>query len=171
MSEEPLDETCPDCGETPIEEGEESEWLECLPWDGEEKSLATGGQIRAPGMVVGDFIKTVVKAPKSGAVIAVLIDEDIYSTVIATYGERGVVMAEPDSGNLFTRKEWKDKHGTDGLALWAIRYLYLENAGPGVQPKRPKGTKFGVEAKPIEGAGQLRMGSKNGAKPVKLGKY
>jgi hypothetical protein len=150
---------------------EEIEWLECLPWNGEEKSLPLNGQIRAPGVVIQDFVKTVIKAPKSGAVIGVVIDEDVYNAIIATYGERGVVITESDSGNQLTRREWKDKYGTDGLALWAIRGLYLENTGPGVQVMRPAGTKFGVETKPVEGAGQVRMKSKTGKTPVKLGKY
>jgi hypothetical protein len=167
---EETEETCPGCG-NPIGEIEETEWLECVPWDGEEKSLPLGGEIRPPGMVIQDFVKTVVKAPKSGAVIAVLIDEEVYNTVVATYGERGIVISEPETANKLTRHEWKAKYSTDGLALWAIRDLYLDNIGPGVQPKRPKGTKFGVETKPVEGAGQLRMNSKTGAKPVKLGKH
>ncbi len=150
---------------------EEIDWLQCIAWDGEEKSLPTGGQIRAPGVVIQDFVKTIIKAPKSGAVIGVVIDEDVYNAIVSTYGERGVVITESDSGNQLTRREWTDKYGTDGLALWAIRSLYLENIGPGVQVTRPVGTKFGVETKTVEGAGQVRMKSKTGKTPVKLGKY
>jgi hypothetical protein len=149
----------------------ETEFLECIPWDGEEKSLPVGGQIRAPGVVIQDLVKTVIKAPKSGAVIAIEIDEEVYNTIVKTYGERGIIITESDSGNQITRKEWKDKYGTDGLALWAIKALYLETTGPGVRPMRPAGTKFGVETKPIEEAGQVRMKSKPGVTPVKLGKY
>jgi hypothetical protein len=155
---------CPHCqGLVQLDEEvpeEEVEWLGCLPWTGEEKDLPNNGQIRCPGMTVLDFIHEVVRAPVSNAVIKVVIDEDVYNTVIGVYGQRGIVLAESDgSNNLLTRKEWKDKYGTDGLALWAIKSLYHQDTGYGVKPVKVAKQTTGVVARPV-GAKKV---------PVKIG--
>jgi len=157
--------TCPHCqGLLQLEEEvpeEEVEWLGCIPWTGEESALPNNGEIRCPGMNILDFVKEVVRAPVSNAVIKVVVNEDVYNTVVSVYGERGIVMCEADSGNLITRKEWKDKYGTDGIALWAIKSMYHQDTGYGVKPeivaKPPTG---GIIARP-PGAGRI---------PVKIGK-
>lgn len=141
---------CPHCkGLIQLEGEDEGDWCGCLPWDGEEKSLPNNGQIRCPGMSILDFVKDAVRAPSTNAVIKVAINEDVYNTVVETYGERGVVLAEADSGNFLTRKEWKDKYGTDGLALWAIKSLYHQDTGYGVKPVIVARRATGVVARPV----------------------
>jgi hypothetical protein len=110
---------------------EEIEWLECLPLNGEEKSLPTGGQIRAPGVVIQDFVKTIIKAPKSGAVIGV-IDEDVYNAIVATYGERGshhIVLTAatslPDKSGRISTALMALHYGLSGVSTW--RTLDLES--------------------------------------------
>lgn len=123
-----------------------NEWLECLPWDGDEKSLPVGGRIAIPGLPVSAFAKTVVvlrgdelitvsrKETKPDDVIMdVVVDENMYDTVVRTYGERGITIAPPTGSGSLTRREWKDQYGTDGLKLWILRDLRMKQTGGGVR--------------------------------------
>lgn len=113
------------------------EWLGCLPWDGEEKSLPTGGQIRNPNLGILDFVEEYVvlkdgkiikvKDPKVGKLINVEIYEELFDELVKVYGKRAVVISrsdppkDPNEPFMLTRWEWRDKYKTDGLKLWAIR--------------------------------------------------
>jgi len=125
---------------------DETDWMDCLPWDGEEKSLPTGGRIVVPGLQVSAFARQVVvlrgdelqtvhrkELKPDDVIMDVIVDENMYKTVIKTYGDRGITIAQSTGGGLLTRKEWKDQYGTDGLKLWILRDLRMKQTGGGVR--------------------------------------
>jgi hypothetical protein len=126
---------------------EENEWLECAPWDGDERSLPLGGRIAVPGVHVTAFVKryivlrndemiTVGKKDlqKGDVVIDAVMDDELYNSITRIYGERAVTIAKSESVEKgITRKEWKEQYGTDGLKLWAIRNARLSQSGGGVR--------------------------------------
>lgn len=121
-------------------------WLECLPWNGDEKTLPLGGRIAVPNLKVTSFVKNYVvvrddemvtvgkkEIKKGDAVIDAIMDDDLYNRIIETYGERAVTIAKSgavDKG--LTRVEWKSQFNTDGLKLWALRDARMKVSGGGV---------------------------------------
>lgn len=113
----------------------EEEWLECVPWDGVEKSLPLGAIITIPNFSVSDLVKsyTVIdktteegirktKSPsRTDAVIDVEINEKLFDAITSNFGRDVIKFTDADSGEKLNRWEWKEKHGTDALKLLAIR--------------------------------------------------
>jgi hypothetical protein len=118
-------------------EDEEIDWNACPAWDGEEKSLPAGGQIRAGTAKISTLLKEYIKAP-DGAVIGAVVNEDVYNQLVETFGERAIVLTDPSNGNLLTRREWKEQFGTDGLKLWLVMDVLR---GSGVTTHTPTGRK------------------------------
>ena len=152
------------------DQGEGEEWLACLPFQGEERLLPVGYQIRSPGLFILDFVAAYQVLDKGqikminpweagsgvpGKILSVVINEKAVEIVQATYGGRGIVI-EDANGRRLTVPEWRADFGTDPIAQLAIMRAYLATTGPGVQTYRPAGTKFGIDATRIEGAGQQR---------------
>lgn len=105
----------------------EHPWLGCVPWEGEEKALPLGGQIRAPGVTIEDLVKEYIKT-KSGKIMGAIIDEDEFDKLVATWGDRAVVISQSDDIKKgLDRWEWKEKYGTDGLELWAIKKAFSDS--------------------------------------------
>lgn len=117
---------------------EEINWLECLPWDGDEKSLPLGGEIRAAGLtperlvyrwIVADpeseegsrLIPPSAQIGSSDVIIGAVMNEKLIATLVSMYGERFALITDPSTGKKLTRREWYEKYGTDGLALLAVR--------------------------------------------------
>ncbi|OPX80429.1 MAG: hypothetical protein A4E45_00049 [Methanosaeta sp. PtaB.Bin039] len=152
---------CPGCGtinQVPGDQGEGEDWLACLEFEGEEKNLPTGYQIRSPGLFILDFVAAYIVLDEGeiksinpweagqgvpGKILGVVINEKAVKMVQATYGGRGIVIEGADRSRL-TVPEWRARFKTDPLALLAISRAYLATTGPGVRTYRPAGTKFGV---------------------------
>ena len=113
-----------------------AEWLECIPWDGMEKSLPLGGKLKVPGLtpeklvrawVVLDAeaeegfrqVKTADLKPDD-IIIGAEMSKPALARLAASYGPDFVQIKEAN-GVLLSWQEWQAKYGTDGLALWAIR--------------------------------------------------
>jgi hypothetical protein len=179
---------CPACGTVNSIEGDQGEgedWLACLGFEGEEKILPTGYQIRSPGLMILDFVAAYVVLDRGeiktinpceagqgvpGKILGVVVNEKAVEMVQATYGGRGIVISDV-AGNRLTVPEWREKYKTDPIAQLAISRAYLATTGPGVQTYRPAGTKFGVHAKKMPGSGTQTTDLGSGKTPVKLGKY
>lgn len=118
-------------------------WLECLPWDGDERTLPLGGEIRVPGITIDKLVKMwAVIDPESDegvknvrpsqlgrddVVIGAIMNESLITRIAGIYGERFVLIIDPATKQKLTRREWYEKHGTDGLALWAVRNARMGN--------------------------------------------
>lgn len=187
---------CPECGKWLCgkcgtvnsiggDQGEGENWLACIEFEGEEAILPSGYQIRSPGLTMLDFVAAYEVLDRGqikminpwetaqdnipGKILAVIMNEAAVQKVQATYDGRGIVVSDVNGARL-TVNEWREKYHTDPLAQLAISRACLATTGPGVQTYRPAGTKFGVDATKIAGAGQGRTNLGN-RQPVKLGKY
>ena len=109
----------------------EINWLECVPFTGPEAALPTGLAHLPKGIEVLDMLKEV-KRTKSGGVLSVTIDEDVYKELVATYGPGQILIANAN-GKALTREQWYEQMGqSDGLKLAIIRELNKPN--PGAKP-------------------------------------
>ena len=107
----------------------EIDWNECLPFTGPEASLPTGLAHLPKGIEVLDMLKPdSVKRTRSGGVLSVEIDEEVYKQLLATYGN-GQILIATAQGKGITREAWYEQMGqSDGLKLAIIREL---NKGEG----------------------------------------
>lgn len=116
------------------------EWLPCVPWTGEEKDLPRGGYSKVPKLLPESLVnrwevldaeaedgsRLVKKADlKPGdLIIGAKMNQKSIERLEANYGPRFMVLAEADAQMetaMLTREAWREKYGTDGLALWALR--------------------------------------------------
>lgn len=122
-------------------EGEDSSgsWLECIPWTGQEKDLPLGYNTVVPGLDVMTLIKRVevldaeedagyreVKRSEvkhGDVIIGAVLNEKSTKKICDTYGGSWIRIKDANSGKNYNRIEWKEKFGTDGLELLAIRNL------------------------------------------------
>lgn len=112
-----------------------AEWLECIPWDGMEKSLPLGGKLKVPGLTPEKLVrawevldaeadegtrkvKTADLKPDD-IIIGAEMSKPALARLAASYGD--FVQIKEANGVLLSWQEWQAKYGTDGLALWAIR--------------------------------------------------
>lgn len=100
------------------------DWNECLPFTGPESLLPTGMGHLPEGISTLDLLKEgSVKRTKSGGVLKVEIDEDVYAALVETYGSKQILISTANGGRM-TREEWYDAFGhSDGLKLAIIREL------------------------------------------------
>ena len=106
----------------------EINWLECVPFTGPEAALPTGLAHLPKGIEVLDMLKEV-KRTKSGGVLSVTIDEDVYRELVNTYGAGQILIANAN-GKAMTREQWYEQMGhSDGLKLAIIRELNKPNQG------------------------------------------
>jgi len=124
---------------------EQNEFLDCIPWDGEEKSLPNGGQIRDPSITIEDMFSNWNDVEFG---IQLEVDEKLYDEIVKTYGDRSVLIAESTDGSLLTRKEWAAKYGTDGLKLWGIKSKFYATTGGGVVKRKIGPGPAGTPARP-----------------------
>lgn len=110
-----------------------NDWNECLPYTGPEAALPTGVRHLPKGISVLDMVlEGSVKKTRSGGILSVKIDEDIYQELCATYGNGQILIATATGGGI-TREQWYDQMGhSDGLKLAIIRELNKDS--PGAKP-------------------------------------
>src|SRR5512136_1793698 len=115
-------------------------WLECLPWTGQEASLPAGGNVTIPGLQFRKLVYRVqlldaeseegVKWVKQSEItaadliIGAKLNENSIKAIEKTYGADWIRIADPNGGKQLSRQQWYDNKGhTDGLELLAIRDL------------------------------------------------
>lgn len=122
------------------------DFLECLPFNGDEKLLPVGIKTMVPGFRAIDLVRRwevldpeedegyrVVKKDEIGPndiVIGAQINEKLVDRVRGTYGPRFATFKNLQFGEYFSREEWEiatrvnpDKPGMDVLELEALREL------------------------------------------------
>lgn len=113
-----------------------AEWLECIPWDGDEAKLPLGGKLPVPGLTPDKLVKRwevldaeaeegsrKVKAAEikpDDIIIGAEMNKAALGRLAASYGPDCIKIKKAD-GPLVTWTQWQQEFGTDGLALWAIR--------------------------------------------------
>jgi hypothetical protein len=114
-------------------------WLECIPWTGQEAALPAGYTTMVPGLDVMTLIyrveimdaeeeagyQTIKRSQmKPGmVVIGAQINENTTKKICETYGGDWIRLKSANGGVNYNRVEWREKFGTDGLELLAIRNL------------------------------------------------
>lgn len=110
------------------------DWLQCLPWTGDEKAIPAGWASIAGVSVLDFVIPNSEVVTRSGAVIDVQIDNDLYKKLKAVYGPRVLVFFPATGGPGITREEWYKTRGkTDALKLSAIKALNMQRRGRGIR--------------------------------------
>lgn len=125
----------------------EDDWLQCIPWDGEEKSLPVGEQTRIPDFQAADLVRRwkildveedegyrEVKrgelTPKD-KIIGAVINEKAVAAVAVTYGPRFFVARVAGGDKMMDRGEWREAFGSDVLALQALKQIRQQISGGG----------------------------------------
>ena len=100
------------------------DWNECLPWTGPESQLPSGMGHLPVGISVLDLLQEgSVKRTRSGGVLTLKIDEDVYQALVETYGASQILISTARGGRM-TREQWYEAYGhSDGLKLAIIREL------------------------------------------------
>lgn len=125
------------------------DWLECIPWNGDEKTLPSGYESRVPGLKPSQLVRAykvldvesdegykLVKPSELKPDMVILgakLHEGVIKNIMQSYGERAILIQEPSGGKKLTRWEWRDKFGTDGLELLAIRDARMKLTGGGIK--------------------------------------
>lgn len=97
-----------------------TDYLECLPWTGDEGALPRGGESRVPMPIEDLILPGSIKKTRSGVVYDLQVDEDLYKELTGIYGSRAILISESTGGGKLSRPDWKAKYGTDGLKLWLL---------------------------------------------------
>lgn len=124
---------------------ENGNWLECLPFTGQEASLPLGYTVMVPGLTMKQFIYRVevldaeelegfrtVKASElkpGDVIIGVQLNENSVKKVVDTYGGDWIRIKDATAGKDYNRMKWRDKYGTDGMELSAIKDLRASQKG------------------------------------------
>ena len=109
----------------------EIDWNGCLPFTGPEAALPAGLAHLPKGIEVLDLLaEGSIKRTKSGGILSVKIDEDVYRELVATYGN-GQILISTANGKGITREQWYEQMGqSDGLRLAIIRELNKDPSAP-----------------------------------------
>jgi hypothetical protein len=119
---------------------EEIDWLECVPWTGEERDLPLGEQTKIPDFRAVDLVKAwevldvqselgfkVVPTKALSAsdkIIGAQINENSVKAIKRSYGDRWFVAKRADGRGPFTREEWYTNFGgADVLELEALKQI------------------------------------------------
>lgn len=144
-------------------------WLECLPFTGQEASLPLGYTVMIPGLTLKQFIYRVevldaeelagyrtVKASElkpGDVIIGVQLNENSVKKVIESYGGDWIRIKDATAGKDYNRAKWWEKYGTDGMELSAIKDLRASQKGQAapmdvsssaVMPKQPAQKPFKI---------------------------
>ena len=114
-------------------------WLECLPWNGQEASLPAGGNVMIPGLSFRKLVYRVqildaeleegfswvkqAELTPEDLIIGTKLNENSIKAIESNYGSDWIRIADPNGGKQMSRLAWREKFGTDGLNLLAIRDL------------------------------------------------
>jgi hypothetical protein len=104
------------------------EWLDCLPWDGMEKSIPAGYRSPVPRLNIRDFVVKPSIKRLGDAVIGFDIEESVFDDLVKIYGRGAIMFAEADGGRYLSRWGWKEKYGTDALRIKLMAILNRPSA-------------------------------------------
>lgn len=93
-----------------------------------------GGTITGAPLQWLDFMVpgSEVKAPVSGLVIDVQVNEEMYQTFVKNFGTGSMLFSRAGGQGRLTRQGWKDMMGTDALKGMIIKTLNRKIVGGGV---------------------------------------
>lgn len=108
---------------------DEEDYLACIPWDGNEKTLPAGGDARIPMPITDLAIPESIKKTRYGVIYYVMVDEGLYQDMVKTFGVNAFMISLAEGSGQLNRPDWKKQYGTDGLKLWVLRNLRMEATG------------------------------------------
>lgn len=148
---------------------ESGNWLECIPWTGQEAQLPLGYTITIPGMTMSQLIYRVevldaeelegfreVKKSEikpNDVVIGVKLNENSVKKIVDQYGGDWIRIKGSNAGKNYNRMTWRDEFGTDGMELCAIKDLRAQIKG---------------QAAPMDVSSSAVMPKPPAQKPVKI---
>lgn len=130
----------------PLETGEDGKenWLECIPWTGQEASLPLGYTATKKDFDIMKVVKRIQIADlesdeemrwikpselkKGDDVLDVEIAEKVVKKYYDTFGKDWIRFKGANGGKNYNRLEWRDQFGTDVMKLMAVR-KYIDLAG------------------------------------------
>lgn len=113
-------------------------WLGCIKWDGHEKTLPLGAIHHIPGLKlynlanvygvvdsseddgVREVFRDLLTSEDAPGLIEAHINESSVAAIENSYGADWILFTDPSNGENLTREEWREKFGTDAMALVAI---------------------------------------------------
>lgn len=120
------------------------DWLECIPWTGQEADLPAGEVTKIPDFRAIDLVRRwevldveedagfrVVKRAEirpGDKIIGCQINEKAFAKVVETYGKNFFVAKRAGGGVLMDRWEWKKAYGSDVLELEALKQIRQNNS-------------------------------------------
>jgi len=109
--------------------------LPCIEFEGEERLLPRGVQIRDPSLQLSDLF-TNWDAAKIGLDLEV--DTELVGRLNKAYNGRGILLGDPVSTKTYTVDEWRAKFDTDGILLEGIKQFFRKTFGPGAHAQLDK---------------------------------
>lgn len=122
----------------------ENEFLECVPWTGQEADLPAGEITKIPDFRAVDLVRRwevldveedagfrEVKRAEikpTDKIIGCQINENAFNKVVETYGKSFFVAKRATGGPLMNRWEWKEAYGSDVLELEALKQIRQNNS-------------------------------------------
>ena len=134
---------CTNCGAENLleitEASEDDNWLECIPWTGNEKDLPLGEWTSIPNFRAVDLVRRwevldveedagfreVKKAElkPDDVIIGAIINENSFNKLVENYGKRFFLAKHASSMAQYDRWEWKKAFGTDVLELESLKQI------------------------------------------------
>lgn len=114
-------------------------YAECIPWKGPESLLVLGGTITGAAYTWLDFAKmdTIFKAPDSGLVMDIEVNEEVYQRFVKVYSTKNMLFSRAGGQGRITRSAWVETMGgTDPLKGMIIKTLNREITGGGVHVQK-----------------------------------
>lgn len=112
-------------------------YLNCIPWDGSEKSLPAGVKTLIPQFSAISLVRSweildvdadegfrqvkPADIQPSDIIIGAVISEAAFSKVCSSYGKDALLFRRADTGKLMTRGDWIETYHMDPLELQAIK--------------------------------------------------
>jgi len=111
--------------------------LNCIPWDGSEKSLPAGVKTLIPHFSAISLVRfwevldveddegfrlaKPADIQPGDIIIGAMMSEAAFSKVCSSYGKDALLFRRADTGKLMTRGDWIAVYGMDPLELQAIK--------------------------------------------------
>ena len=136
---------CSNCGATNTIEyedvSEDENWLECLPWTGNERDLPLGEWTSVPNFRSVNLVRRweildveedagfrevkTAELKQDDTIIGAKINENSFNKLVETYGKGFFKAKHAGSMAQYNRWEWKQAFGTDVLELEALKQIRM----------------------------------------------
>ena len=120
----------------------ENEFLECVPWTGQEADLPVGEITKIPDFRAVDLVRRwevldveedagfrevkLSEIKPTDKIIGCQINENSFNKIVATYGKNFFTAKRAAGGGQMNRWEWKAAYGSDVLELEALKQIRQE---------------------------------------------